>query len=167
MRFHARSCDRPSASDGVSQSPLEHNRPAMQRRTMSSFCWFRETLSCRSRGLLTAAFSAGIVHAAACAQTYATAGELRDDCAPRMLQGERDALSAAGECISFIDGARGFAQTFETEHHVPLLSIPERVSTLELAALFVRSVGRGPGTRADPAAAALYRTLDSVFSCPA
>ena len=43
--------------------------------------------------------------------TYGTAGELRDDCAaiPAMLRGEVRALSAAGECIAFIDGMRAFA----------------------------------------------------------
>ena len=116
-----------------------------------------------------AACTTSVFSAPSYAQTYATAGELRDDCAavPMMLQGERNALSAAGECIAFIDGARGFAQAFESEHHVPLLCIPDRVTTLELAALFVRSVDRLPGTRADPATAALYRTLDSTFPCHA
>jgi hypothetical protein len=60
------------------------------------------------------ACGAGILNASACAQTYAPAGELRDDCAavPTMLQGDRRALSAAGECLAYIDGARGLAEAF-------------------------------------------------------
>ena len=115
------------------------------------------------------AFSGAFLVAPLHAQTYATAGELRDDCAaiPRMLMGERTALSAAGECIAFIDGALGFAQAYASAHEAPVLCIPARVTTVELAALYVRSIDRLPGIRADPATSTLYRVLNSSFPCNA
>ena len=108
-----------------------------------------------------------MLNTSAHALTYATAGELRDDCAaiPRMLQGERSALTAAGECIAFIDGALGFAQAYAIEHQAPLLCIPARVTTVELATLYVRSIDSLPGTRADRATVALYRMLNAAFPC--
>jgi hypothetical protein len=114
------------------------------------------------------ACGAGIFNAA-CAQTYATAGELRDDCAavPTMLQGDRRALSAAGECLAYIDGARGLAEAFDSAHKVRILCIPGRVTTVEIAALYVRSIDRLPGSRADPSAATLFRTLSAAFPCSA
>ena len=115
------------------------------------------------------ACGAGILNASARAQTYATAGELRDDCAaiPTMLQGDRRALSAAGECLAYIDGARGLAEAFDSAHKVRILCIPGRVTTVEIAALYVRSIDRLPGLRADPAAATLFRTLSAAFPCSA
>jgi hypothetical protein len=116
-----------------------------------------------------AAFGGVVLGTSSDALTYATAGELRDDCAaiPRMLQGERTALSAAGECIAFIDGMLGFAQAYSAEHKFAILCVPARVTTVELAALYVRAVDRQPGTRADPATSTLYHVLNTAFPCQA
>jgi hypothetical protein len=115
------------------------------------------------------ACEAGILSASACAQTYATAGELRDDCAavPTMLQGDRRAVSAAGGCLAYIDGARGLAEALDSAHKVRILCIPGRVTTVEIAAFYVRSIDRLPGSRADPAAPTLFRTLSTAFPCSA
>jgi hypothetical protein len=128
---------------------------------------FRRTLH---RTVFVVAMASAVVtmlNATAHALTYATAGELRDDCAaiPRMLRGERSALTAAGECIAFIDGALGFAHAYALEHQMPLLCIPARVTTVELAGLYVQSIDSLPGTRADPATVALYRVLNAAFPC--
>ena len=103
------------------------------------------------------------------ALTYENAGELRDDCAaiPRMLRGERTALTAAGECLAFIDGARAFARTIEIVHHRAILCVPEDVTTVDLAGLFVQAIDRMPNRRSEPAAAELYATLSAAFPCKA
>jgi len=101
--------------------------------------------------------------------TYVTAGELRDDCAliPRMLRGEHAALSAAGECIAFIDGARGVAQVVESERGYPTLCIPEGATSVDLATVFVQAVDRLPERRSESAARALYLVLAAKFPCRA
>ena len=102
------------------------------------------------------------------ALTYASAGELRDDCAaiPRMLRGEQHALAAAGECIAFIDGWRALADVLRTEQKARPFCIPEAVTTVELAGLFVGAVDAAPARRADRAEVRLYRLLAETFPCP-
>ena len=104
---------------------------------------------------------------AAHALTYATAGELRDDCAavPAMLRGERAALSAAGECIAFIDGARGMAETLGSRERRRTVCIPEDVSDVDLALIYVRSIDQQPVRRTERAAASVHRTLAGAFPC--
>ncbi|HSC97424.1 MAG TPA: Rap1a/Tai family immunity protein [Casimicrobiaceae bacterium] len=117
------------------------------------------------------AFALYAIASSPCAATltYATAGELRDDCAliPRMLRGEQAALSAAGECIAFIDGARGVAQVVESERASAALCIPEAATSVDLAAVFVRAVDRQPERRSESAARALYFVLAVNFPCRA
>jgi len=117
------------------------------------------------------AFALCVFATATCATplTYVTAGELRDDCAliPRMLRGEQAALSAAGECIAFIDGARGVAQVVESERANATLCIPEAATSVDLAAAFVRAVDRLPERRSESAARALYLVLAANFPCRA
>ena len=104
---------------------------------------------------------------ASLAMTYASAGELRDDCAaiPRMLRGERNALSPAGECIAFIDGWRALADVMQAEQNVRAFCIPDSVTSVEIAARFVRAVDAAPARRADPAAVRLYRLVVERFPC--
>jgi hypothetical protein len=82
-----------------------------------------------------------------------------------MRRPERAALTAAGECIAFIDGALGLAQVIGMDHKRAIFCIPERVTSVELAALYVQAIDRLPAHRADPAAAALYITLINAFPC--
>ena len=121
------------------------------------------------RTILAFALCAIATSTCATSLAYATAGELRDDCAliPRMLRGEQAALSAAGECIAFIDGARGVAQVVESERANATLCIPEAATSVDLAAAFVRAVDRLPERRSESAARALYLVLAANFPCRA
>ena len=129
------------------------------------------TASMIERAILVVAYAlfASPIATHATSLTYATAGELRDDCAaiPGMLRGEHAALSAAGECIAFIDGARGVAQVIERERANATLCIPEGATSVELAAVFVQAVDRLPERRSEPAARALYLVLAANFPCRA
>jgi len=99
--------------------------------------------------------------------TYVSAGELRDDCAAvsRMLRGERNALSAAGECIAFIDGWRALADVMREEQKVRPFCIPEAMTTVALAQLFVSAVDAAPARRASAASISLYRFAVETFPC--
>lgn len=99
--------------------------------------------------------------------TYATAGELRDDCAaiPAMLRGEVRALSAAGECIAFIDGMRAFARVLQLRRGIVVLCVPEGVTTVDIAKTYVRAIDRMPESRTAPAAETLYQMLGELFPC--
>ena len=119
------------------------------------------------RTILAVALCAIAIAPQATALTYVTAGELRDDCAliPGMLRGERAALSAAGECLAFIDGARGIAQVVQSGRPNGALCIPEAATSVELAALFVQAVDQVPERRSESAARALYLVLVANFPC--
>jgi hypothetical protein len=99
--------------------------------------------------------------------TYATAGELRDDCAaiPAMLRGEVRALSAAGECIAFIDGMRAFAHVLQLRRDIVVLCVPDGVTTVDIAKTYVGVIDRMPERRAAPAAETLYQMLGELFPC--
>ena len=99
--------------------------------------------------------------------TYGTAGELRDDCAaiPAMLRGEVRALSAAGECIAFIDGMRAFAYVLRLRRDIVVLCVPEGVTTVDIAKTYVRAIDRRPESRMAPAAETLYQMLGEWFPC--
>jgi len=103
------------------------------------------------------------------AMTYVSAGELRDDCAavPRMLAGEARAISAAGECIAFIDGWRAFAKVVEVEHKLRVICIPETITTVDLAVMYVQAIDRTPAARAAPVEGSLYGVVVDRFPCRA
>ena len=116
---------------------------------------------------LAAMILCSAVNASAQSATYATAGELRDDCAeiPAMLRGEVRALSAAGECIAFIDGMRALAHVLQLRRDIAVLCVPEAVTTVDIAKTYVSVIDRVPEKRTAPAAETLYQMLNELFPC--